>query len=895
MEHTISLDVVYVTALYKINTYSSAEKNLEEFTPFLTSGLPILVFTDLDLSLEPIECIKLPRTELKAFQQDDASTSLPEYRNKEKDTLEFLQLMNAKSEFLQRAKQLKPASVYIWFDFGILKIIKQKTLFLDSMKHAGRLSQESKVVIPGCISKDSVNYSTMHACPIWRFCGGILIVSSGAVERFYDLHIQELENCFQKSCLTWEVNLWAAIEVKNPDLFVWYSGDHNDSILPAIPKYIPPSTTKLIFLTMIKNESRIIERCLNSAAKLCDAICVCDTGSTDSTVEIVSEYLKSIKIPGKLYSHSWKNFGHNRSLSFLAAVDFCKELGWNSDTTYAVLLDGDMELCAGPQFNKDALITPGYSILQKSPGLEYYNTRIVKIGFSWKCVGVTHEYWDGYYTNHLPQEFAYINDVGDGGCKADKFERDIRLLEEGLQEDPTNERYMFYLAQSYKDSGQIDKSIEMYKKRIDAGGWFEEVWYSMYTIMKLYGDKKNEPMMEMWGQKAYEYHKERIENILYLVQYFRDKRQYHKAWHYWSIGYGTKRSDDALFIEPEAYTNGFEKERLIIHTYVFPDKKPETLDYAIVYFNKYNDDWAYNLIKWFVQKLPLKVRAYEFQPIGDFSPTSTSFCKMNGAYIVNVRYVNYRIQHDGTYMMIENGEMNSTNPVRTENYQCHMDSNFTIISPLQKMSIHDNPLHNTYIKGLEDVRIFSKGSELQYIATTLEHSYNGKIRQHTGKYNLRTHQFENNHSLRPPEETDCEKNWIPYKESKFVYKWHPFQIGSVSDSDTLILESSQDTPLFFRHMRGSSTFVEEGGFLWSLTHCVIYEQPRKYYHMVVKVDPKTDKVIAYTQPFYFMNNAIEYCLSLDKRDNTYYTFVSQNDSNPIFVEWDDSILIWKNI
>jgi hypothetical protein len=226
------------------------------------------------------------------------------------------------------------------FDFGILKIIKQKTLFLDSMREATKLSQEDKVVLPGCIARESINYTTMFLCPIWRFCGGILIVSSSAVEEFHNYHVEELEECFKNSSLTWEVNLWAAIESKNSDLFVWYAGDHNDSILPIIPKCIEepikkeilPGNTKLIFLTMIKNESSIIQRCLNSAAKICDAICVCDTGSTDNTVEIVNEYFKGVKIPGKVYTQPWKNFGHNRSESFLATVDFCKELGWNPDT-----------------------------------------------------------------------------------------------------------------------------------------------------------------------------------------------------------------------------------------------------------------------------------------------------------------------------------------------------------------------------------------------------------------------------------------------------------------------------------------------------------------------------------------------------------------------------------
>ena len=36
----------------------------------------------------------------------------------------------------------------------------------------------------------------------------------------------------------------------------------------------------------------------------------------------------------------------------------------------------------------------GYSIIQKTGTLTYYNTRIVKTGIGVKCVGPTHEYYD---------------------------------------------------------------------------------------------------------------------------------------------------------------------------------------------------------------------------------------------------------------------------------------------------------------------------------------------------------------------------------------------------------------------------------------------------------------------------------------------------------------------
>ena len=258
---------------------------------------------------------------------------------------------------------------------------------------------------------------------------------------------------------------------------------------------------------------------------------------------------------------------------------------------------------------------------------------------------------------------------------------------------------------------------------------------------------------------------------------------------------------------------------------------------------------------------------------------------------MNVRYVNYRIQPDGSYMMYENGDLSRNHAVRTENYFCLMNSNFNIVSPLQKMVMNDTPLHATHIKGLEDVRLFMNNDELCYLGTTMEYSYNGKIRQHMGKYCINTNTFINNNSLIPPTDTECEKNWIPYK-NKFIYKWHPFQIGNINNN-ILEIESSQETPPFFSHMRGSSTLIDDEEYIWGITHCVIYEQPRKYYHMLIKIDKATDKLISYTHPFFFINNAIEYCLGFDKKGSKLYAFISQNDSNTKLVEFNDYDLIWK--
>ena len=100
--------------------------------------------------------------------------------------------------------------------------------------------------------------------------------------------------------------------------------------------------------------------------------------------------------------------------------------------------------------------------------------RIVKNNGLYKYVGVTHEYIDTPSNNRLAgfeKKDLFIRYFGDGGSKHDKFERDIRLLLDGLQEEPNNVRYHFYLANSYHDSGRFDEAINVYKKRIQFGGW----------------------------------------------------------------------------------------------------------------------------------------------------------------------------------------------------------------------------------------------------------------------------------------------------------------------------------------------------------------------------------------------------------------------------------------
>jgi len=647
--------------------------------------------------------------------------------------------------------------------------------------------------------------------------------------------------------------------------------------------------TKIVLISIIKNEEKIIERCITSVLSVCDGICITDTGSTDNTCNIVENVFLNKNITGKLYHDEWKNFGHNRTNAFKNAQKYCQELGWNLETTYGLLLDADMKLEI-KNFNKNILKENGYKIIQQNHNLEYYNVRFIKLSFNWRCVGVTHEYWDGSPSSSLSKDIIYINDIGDGGSKNDKFERDIRLLTKGLEDEPNNIRYVFYLAQSLKDTGKLREAIKRYKQRIKMGGWYEEVWYSYYMISKCWLLLKDENKFECWANRAYNYRNVRAEPIYELTKYFRECGKQIKSYHYYLIGKKIPYpKDDTLFIEKNIYNNYlFEYEYSIIQYYVFPNERIEGTKKCIEYLNNY--DYSENIVYSNIDHYLPRLLNYgtsinlNFQSEIDFIPTSTSLIKYNNQIIANVRYVNYRIQPNGAYIMSKDGKLSSLEKVRTENCCMVLDDKFKSTTNLVFLNVNNTnnvARIDTNILGLEDIRLFTYDNTLKCIATSREFTINSTNSMVIGDYNIITKTIENLQIIQSPNQNDCEKNWIMIND-KVIYKWHPLQIGEIKNNK-LEITIKKETPKFFKNIRGSSNVIEYNNEYWMVVHGVKYTTPRKYYHVIIILD-KNYGVKKYTIPFYFDEYKIEYCLGLLIENNYILMSVSKNDSNPTIVK-----------
>jgi hypothetical protein len=388
--------------------------------------------------------------------------------------------------------------------------------------------------------------------------------------------------------------------------------------------------------------------------------------------------------------------------------------------------------------------------------------------------------------------------------------------------------------------------------------------------------------------KAYDYNKNRSENLYFLTRIFREKSMHHKAWHYMKLGEAVRKPNDLLFLEQDVYTHLFGYEKTILDYYVLPHRRNEAMRHLIDYYNKQGGHCYSNMQHYADPFIMKEQKLLPFKQIGDYVPTSTSFIRNAGGYLLNVRYVNYRIQGDGSYLMMINGELSRDNPVRTRNFMVQTDSNFVPVGPLEEMHPAFPPKHSVHIQGLEDLRIYKDGAQIRWIGTSMEFSNNGKIRQVTGGYNPDSNKLTEGTTLKPPfdAETQCEKNWIPLGNNEFIYSWGPYRIGK-ADGENFTITMTQETPKFFEHMRGSSNLVEYYGSLYCVTHVVQYVQPRKYYHCIVRLNKASRKIEAWTNPFYFNNNSIEYALGMDIIDGGLMKVIlSQYDMNPTLVTID---------
>jgi hypothetical protein len=723
------------------------------------------------------------------------------------------------------------------------------------------------------------------------------------------------------------VDIVDVVDDKNDDIKLSNLDSLSDAFsnetLETLETNANPTITKLkgvsICLNMIvRNESKIITRVLQSVLPIIDTYVICDTGSTDNTISIIKDFFNSKGIKGEVISEPFKNFGYNRTFALNAA---------KGKATYALLLDADMIFKIEPSFDKQSLTADSYLIIQKGCGLSYHNTRLIKLGIGAKCVGPTHEYYDlpgGSRSEKI--DTIWIDDIGDGGSKGDKFERDIRLLKQGIIEEPNNGRYYFYLANSYFNCNRKDESIEYYKKRIEIGGWVEEVFYAHLNLGHAYITTKQDELAICTWMNGYNMHPERSETIYEICKYYREKGKNKIAMTFCMLGKSIPYpKNDTLFIHNDIYDTGFDYELSILGYY---NNHPNMHKVICKLMNKTSQNYD-NLLsnyKFYCPKISSAVASssYLLKKIGaiqmkdninvcgtTYAMSGSNPCifkngsKPDGSprYMINIRFVNYHLNYNGSYHF----EVND-NKIVTVNKIYELDDEFNIIETSVKTYIPES--NKLRYVGMEDMKPFSDITNNILFLGTCENPETGRISMGYGAVNPDSYEYNKTliyNVVNTPFNKDCEKNWVLYNDLqgdvKVIYQWYPLTICKINNNKNIFdisyenyhtendfkifdmkpsLEviEKKDMPPFFRNVRGSSNGCEYNGEIWFLCHVVEYSQPREYYHLFAVFDKKTMNINRWSHLFKYDGEKIEYSLGLVVEEKRIIISYSRWDREP---------------
>ena len=648
------------------------------------------------------------------------------------------------------------------------------------------------------------------------------------------------------------------------------------------------SGPKICLNMIVKNESRVILRLLKSVLPLLDSYCICDTGSTDNTVELIETFFAENNISGRIVHEPFQDFGYNRTFALNSCVGMP-----NAD--YLLLLDADMvlrinpKLC--PQKFRKSLVVDAYHIFQGTDAFFYKNVRILKNNPEYSYWGVTHEYvktTDGSVYNEIDRSLLFIDDIGDGGAKADKFERDIRLLLKGLEENPNNDRYTFYLANSYSNIQQFEKAIEYYKKRIEIGGWHQEIWFSYYSIGKCYRSMGDIPNALHYWMEGYQFYPSRIENLYQMVHHYRSAGKNVLAHTFYELADYERNHDDTtdhLFLEKDIYEYKLDYEFTILAYYRNTQGRDVAASCMKVLAHPGSDAGiCQNVLsnyKFYVKSLkdletPLPANNLQvLLNVGRsvnidrniYLSSTPSLC-IDPAYqnrlMVNVRYVSYRIDDQGKYSYGDN--------ILTKNVLARIEIGASHWTRMNEYELDYNKCYDGLYVGLEDVRLFGNNETLHFNANRgLGYS---KMVIETGT--IKAGGSVSSNLVYTDDQRDVEKNWVMFKnanrEIKTIYGWHPLKMGDVIEDPNktidekgqivkrLKITSEQPTPNFFRWVRGSTNGVRIGDEIWFLCHIVSYEERRYYYHIAIVLDASTMLLKRYTRMFTFEREKVEYTL-----------------------------------
>jgi len=247
-----------------------------------------------------------------------------------------------------------------------------------------------------------------------------------------------------------------------------------------------PERPKLSVCMIVRDEEQMLPRCLNSLEKIADELIIVDTGSKDTTISRAKDF------GAKIYELEWcDDFSAARNEAikhatgeWILQMDADEELLPESEKLLRKMMRNPWALLYmiyidnGPtyseRFFKSARLFRNHPQIKYSRA--YHETirqsadNILASEAGWKIV-----YEPKLVLRHYGYETSEIKERG-------KLDRELRILESHMQDNPDDQSMAIRLAEVYKHTGQYDKALGICKKALEANPDYAAAYHILGTV-----------------------------------------------------------------------------------------------------------------------------------------------------------------------------------------------------------------------------------------------------------------------------------------------------------------------------------------------------------------------------------------------------------------------------
>lgn len=324
---------------------------------------------------------------------------------------------------------------------------------------------------------------------------------------------------------------------------------------------------------IVKDEEKVIERCLESVYRHIDRWCIVDTGSIDRTPELITNFFTAKGIEGQLHHSEWVDFEHNREES----LQYGKQVIGPND--YCLTMDADEEFKVEKTFKIPKPLCKTYAMIEYR-GCKLSRSRIFRaIDYQWWYP--IHESLQFISTerqeviDHLPH--CYIDSHFDGARGRDpkRWLRDAEVADGAIEVRERGElwrgralnlcRLYFYSGNSHYSAEQYEMAIDRYRKRVQIPGFAEEIFRSYLMIAKCKRalGKSREEVVGAFLE-AYFHRPTRYEPIYEVLHYLVHRGDIEQAKLFADRMLSAVVPNDILMVEEDAYVEGKKLAKMLI-------------------------------------------------------------------------------------------------------------------------------------------------------------------------------------------------------------------------------------------------------------------------------------------------------------------------------------------